>query len=50
MTQKTEFWGMNENNECYTTKAESDKLIEYLLENDLVNQKTKIWLPVGKDI
>lgn len=31
--------------ECYTTRAEADKLVDYLIENNLVSFNAKIWLP-----
>jgi hypothetical protein len=31
--------------ECYTTRCESDKIIEYLLNNNLINKNQIIWLP-----
>lgn len=31
--------------ECYTTSAESDKLVDFLLETEAVSLDTKIWLP-----
>ncbi|MCK9236260.1 MAG: hypothetical protein M0Q41_13370 [Bacteroidales bacterium] len=31
--------------ECYTTSAEADKLVDFLLDNKLIALDTKIWLP-----
>ncbi|MDR0545613.1 MAG: hypothetical protein LBG49_01635 [Mycoplasmataceae bacterium] len=40
------FINMNrENNECYTRKIESDKLIKYLKTHKIISTKAKIWLP-----
>lgn len=39
-----------EKNECYTTTAESEKLVEHLLNNKIVTLETKIWLPFDTEI
>lgn len=33
------------NDECYTRKVESDRLVNYLIRNKIVFKKAKIWLP-----
>ena len=35
--------------ECYTTSAESNKLVKYLLENNIIDRDIKIWLPFDND-
>lgn len=40
------FINMNhKNDECYTRKCESDKLVKYLIKNKIVNKNKRIWLP-----
>lgn len=40
------FINMNhKNDECYTRKCESDKLVKYLIKNKLINKNKRIWLP-----
>lgn len=34
-----------ENNECYTTPLEADKLANYLINKKIININSKIWLP-----
>lgn len=36
--------------ECYTTRAESDKLISYLEKNKLINKDMVIWLPFDNEL
>lgn len=36
--------------ECYTTRAESDKLIEYLTNNKIINKCMLIWLPFDNEL
>ena len=36
--------------ECYTTTAESDKLVDYLLGTKAITLDTKIWLPFDTDV
>lgn len=36
--------------ECYTTKAESDKLVKYLIENNLIDKSKIIWLPFDNEL
>lgn len=36
--------------ECYTTSAESDKLVDFLLETEAVSLDTKIWLPFDTEL
>jgi hypothetical protein len=31
--------------ECYTTSAEADKIVDFLMAENIINPKTKIWLP-----
>ena len=37
-------------NECYTSLAESEKLIGYLVENNLINKSSFIWLPFDNEL
>lgn len=40
------FINMNhKNDECYTRKCESDRLVKYLIKNKIVNKNKRIWLP-----
>ena len=40
------FINMNhKNDECYTRKCESDKLVKYLIKNKIVSRNQRIWLP-----
>lgn len=40
------FINMNyKNDECYTRKCESDKLVNYLVKNKIINKNQRIWLP-----
>ena len=36
--------------ECYTTNAESEKLIEYLEKNDIIDKGMIIWLPFDNEL
>ena len=35
----------HKNDECYTRKIESDKLVSYLRNKKIISKKSKIWLP-----
>lgn len=40
------FINMNQkNDECYTKRSEADKLVNYLVKNNIVKKNKKIWLP-----
>ncbi len=36
--------------ECYTTRAESNKIIDYLIENGILKNYKNIWLPFDNEI
>lgn len=36
--------------ECYTSKAEANKLVAYLIKNNLVNKNLIIWLPFDNEL
>lgn len=36
--------------ECYTTAAESNKLVDYLTQNNLIDKKSIIWLPFDNEL
>jgi hypothetical protein len=36
--------------ECYTTSAESDKLVNWIFENNVIDTSTKIWLPFDNEL
>ena len=51
MINGTVFFNMNvARDECYTTSAESDKLVNYLTENNLINKSMLIWLPFDNEL
>lgn len=39
------FYQLKDNNEAYTTKCESDKLVDFIIERKAIPFNTKIWLP-----
>jgi 16S rRNA G966 N2-methylase RsmD len=36
--------------ECYTTNAESDKIVKYLIEKGVLKKEMKIWLPFDNEL
>jgi len=43
------YGNMYKRDECYTTLAEAEKLVNYILENNLITKKEIIWMPFDNE-
>ena len=36
--------------ECYTTRAESDKITNYLVDNNILKNDIRVWMPFDNEL